>query len=208
MGSSRLFGAITLARPGRSIRSVPSCSGRVMEMRSAMPALRLFRQSWWTFVLGGLLGVGLLAQSEAKLARQALERGEYKSAETMYRRLAQSAPSSPELLNNLGVALHYQGKSSEAIRVFENALRLKEMTASLALLGLNYCKLRDYDRAAGILHRAKRYFGDTAVLSVLGPCYLDAGEPLDAVLVYQELVKRRAGSADDEDLTYLARASV
>ena len=175
-------------------------------MRAVAPALQLFRQTSRIFVLGGLLGVGLLAQSEAQLARQALDRGDYKSAESLYRSLAQSTPASPELLNNLGVALHYQGKSSEAIQVFEKALRLKEMPASLALLGLNYCKLRDYDRAAGILHRAKRYFADTSVLSILGPCYLDV-EPLDAVLVYQELVDRRAGPTD-ENLTYLARASV
>src|SRR5713226_979229 len=207
MGSPT-FGAIPSARSGRIIRSVQRCSGRVMKMRSVTPGLRLFRQTWWTFVLAGLLGGGLLAQSEAQLARQALERGDYKSAEAMYRSLAQSAPASPELLNNLGVALHYQGKSSEAIRVFQDALRLKEMPASLALLGLDYCKLRDYDRAAGILRRAKRYFADTAVLSILGPCYLDTGEPLDAVLVYQKLVERGGGSAGDENLTYLARASV
>ena len=105
------------------------------------------------------------------------------------------------------MALHYQGKSSEAIQVFEKALRLKEMPVSLALLGLNYCKLRDNDRAVRILHRAKRYFADTAILSILGPCYLDVGEPLDAVLVYQELLDRRASPAD-ENLTYFARASV
>ena len=174
-------------------------------MRSVRPALRLLRQSSWTFVLGGLLGGCLLAQSEAQLARQALERGAYKRAEALYRSLLHSAPSSPELLNNLGVALHYQGKSSEAIQVFEKALRLKEMPASLALLGLNYCKLHDNDRAARILRRAKRYFADTSILTILGPCYLDLGEPLDAVLVYQELLNRR-GSPADENLAYFAKA--
>src|SRR2546423_1192828 len=174
-------------------------------MRSVKPALRLLRQSSLTFVVGGLLGGCLLAQSEAQLARQALERGEYNRAEALYRSLVHSSPSSPELLNNLGVALHYQGKSSEAIQVFEKTLRLKEMPASLALLGLNYCKLRDKDRAARVLHRAKRYFADTSILTILGPCYLDVGEPLDAVLVYQALLDRRAGPAD-ENLTYFAKA--
>src|SRR5437879_188324 len=92
-------------------------------MLSVRPALRLLRQSSWTFVLGGLIGGSLLAQSEAQLARQALEQGEYKRAEALYRSLLHSSPSSPELLNNLGVALHYQGKSSEAIQALEKAPR-------------------------------------------------------------------------------------
>src|SRR5205814_406156 len=56
---------------------------------------------------------------------------------------------------------------------------------------------RQFDDAVPILERAKRYFADSNVLSVLGPCYLDAGEPLDAVLVYKELVKREIAPADE-----------
>jgi tetratricopeptide (TPR) repeat protein len=139
-------------------------------------------------------------------AQKALDRGDYKGAEKLYRALVGSGPASPELLSNLGIALHLQGKSSEAIAMFRRSLRIKEMPGTLALLGLSYCKLRQFDDAAPILQSAKRSFADSSVLSVLGPCYLEAGEPLDAVLVYKELVKRDVPPAD-ENMVNLARAN-
>lgn len=142
---------------------------------------------------------------DAEGAQKALHRGEYRRAEQMYRSLLTGSPSSAELLSNLGVALHLQGKSSEAINVLRRALQAKELPGTLALLGVNYCKLRQAENARPILERAKRYFSDLQVLSVLGPCYLEFGAPLDAVAIFNKLVGRNAEPMA-ENMANLARA--
>ncbi|PYV89802.1 MAG: hypothetical protein DMG05_12725 [Acidobacteria bacterium] len=178
-----------------------------MDLRLALPGSAIERRAWQVFILTFVLATHQMGQtSDPSAAQRALDLGDYKRAEELYRALLGSGLSSPELLSNLGITLHLQGKSSEAIAVFRRALRLKEMPGTLALLGLSYCKLRQFDDAAPILQSAKRYFADSSVLSVLGPCYLDAGEPLDAVLVYKELVRRDVPPAD-ENMVNLARAN-
>jgi tetratricopeptide (TPR) repeat protein len=142
---------------------------------------------------------------DAQQAQRALSRGEYRRAEQIYRSLIAAGPSSPELLNNLGIALHFEGKSSEAIRVFSRVLETKQLPGALAYLGVNYCKLRQFDDAAPILQQAKRYFSNSDVVSVLGPCYLEAGEPMDAVEAYKELVDRRVQPIDQNTVN-LTRA--
>src|SRR5437870_4899809 len=175
-----------------------------MDLRLALPGSAVARRAWQVFILTIVLATLLMGQTpDSQVAQRALDRGDYKRAEELYRALVGSGPAAPELLNNLGITLHLQGKLSEAIALFRRALRLKEMPGTLALLGLSYCKLRQFDDAAPILQRAKRYFADSNVLSALGPCYLDAGEPLDAVLVYKELVKQDVPPAD-ENLVNLA----
>jgi tetratricopeptide (TPR) repeat protein len=142
---------------------------------------------------------------DAQEAQEALSRGDYRRAEQIYRGLIAKGASSPELLNNLGIALHFEGKSSEAIHTFLQVLKRKQLPGALAYLGINYCKLRQYDDATPILRQAKQYFSDPDVVSVLGPCYLEAGDPLDAVAAYRELVDRRIQPID-ENTVNLARA--
>lgn len=178
-----------------------------MDLRLAPPGSGVACQACQVLILTTVLAARLMGQTpDSQAAQRALDRGDYKKAEELYRTLLGSDPASPELLNNLGVALDVQGKSSQAIALFRRALRIKEMPGTLALLGLSYCKLRQFEDAAPILRRAKSYFADSNVLSVLGPCYLDAGEPLDAVLVYQKLVQREVPPAD-ENMVNLARAN-
>jgi tetratricopeptide (TPR) repeat protein len=178
-----------------------------LDLRLALPGSVVARRAWQISILTIVLATRGMGQTpDPSAAQTALDRGDYQRAEELYRALADSGVSSPEVLSNLGITLHLQGKSSEAIKVFGRALRLKELPGTLALLGLSYCRLQQFDDAIPILQRAKRYFADSNVLSVLGPCYLDAGEPLDAVLVYKELVKRAVPPAD-ENLANLARAN-
>jgi hypothetical protein len=68
---------------------------------------------------------------DAQAAQQALDRGEYQRAEQIYRGLNADGASSPELLNNLGIALHFEGKSSEAIRVFLQVLKAKQLPSRI-----------------------------------------------------------------------------
>ena len=64
---------------------------------------------------GGLFGAFLLAQSDAQLARQALERGEYKSAEALFAHAVDRAM--PVLLNlsNDGQSWRENGISYERV---------------------------------------------------------------------------------------------
>jgi tetratricopeptide (TPR) repeat protein len=144
-------------------------------------------------------------ESPAQAAQRALEEKDYPRAEQFYRELVRSNPSCAECLTNLAIALHFQGKSTEAIQALESALRIKELPGTLALLGANYCRIHEYDRARPVLERAKAYFSDSRVLVALGPCYLEAGDPIDAITVYQELVRRNEAPVD-ENAVGLAKA--
>ena len=137
--------------------------------------------------------------------QQAFQRHDYMEAEETLRKLVAAHPESGEVWHNLGIALHLQGRSHRAIKAFRQALEISEDPGTLALLGLNYCRVRDYETVRPLLQRAKKEFDDPKVLAVLGPCYLEAGEPLDAIQVYQQLVRLNVQPAD-ENKVKMARA--
>jgi len=122
-------------------------------------------------------------------AKAALERKDYASAEALYKEALLHQPQSPELLTNLGVAMQMQGRSTDAIRVFEQALKLKHLDRTYALLAEERCKSRDLDGARPMLARIlKEDRSDPLVLSLVAPCYLDLDEPIEATEAYGELV--------------------
>ena len=93
--------------------------------------------------------------------RTALQHGDYLSAETLYRQALRQNPGSPELLTDLGIALQLQGLSTDAIHAFEQALKLKNLPRTYALLAEEKCKIRDLDGARPMLNRIIRdYAGD------------------------------------------------
>src|SRR5258705_5972301 len=149
----------------------------------------------------------LLPWSSRAAGESALKSGDYARAERLYREQLREHPSSPELQNNLGVALHYQGKASEATVWLEKSLKTRELPpTSFALLGLDYCRAGNYERATVVLRQAReRFSANPEALRILAPCYLEAGEPLDAVLVHEELVRIGAEPAG-EHLARLAQA--
>ena len=79
--------------------------------------------------------------------RVALERGDYSAAEAAYRNALRENPRSPELLTDLGISLQLQGRSTEAIHAFEQALNVKSLPRTYALLAEEKCKTRDLDGA-------------------------------------------------------------
>ena len=109
------------------------------------------------FLIGSIASFLLSAEeSPGQQAKSALVAGKYQRAEELYRRLSEQNPQSAEAFNNLGFALHLQGKSSEAIVALTQALRINELPGTVALLGANYCRLREYDRARPLLQSALR----------------------------------------------------
>jgi tetratricopeptide (TPR) repeat protein len=147
------------------------------------------------------------AQSVAALAeaKQKLQSGQYGRAETELRALVATHPNSPEILENLGVALQLQDKSEDAIKVFERVLKLKRLPNAVALLATDYCRNHEFDRATPLLNEAKAFLDDPNIMANLGPCYLEADQPETAAFVYEKLVKLGTAPAD-ENAVNLVRA--
>lgn len=137
--------------------------------------------------------------------RSSLKQGDYARAESQFRALLGVNPNSPEILDDLGIAQHLQGKSLEAIRTFEQVLKLERYPDAVTLLAVNFCKTEQYKRAVPLLNEAKAFWKDPNVMSMLGPCYLEANRPLDAVQLYEELI-RRGSQPQDENAANLVRA--
>jgi len=138
--------------------------------------------------------------------RTALQHGDYVSAETLYRQALHQNPGSPELLTDLGVALQLQGRSTDAIRVFEQALKVKNLPRTYALLAEERCKIRDLDGARPILDRIIRdHAGDAQTIAIVAPCYLDIDQPVEAVIAYRVL-ERDGAYPHDLGLIQLSRS--
>jgi tetratricopeptide (TPR) repeat protein len=143
-----------------------------------------------------VLAYGLNSQAESlpvDEARDALLRHDYARAEALYRSELLKQPASAELLTDLGIALHMQGRATEAIRAFEQALKQKYFPRTFGLLAEERCISRDYDEARPMLKRILQEDAQNPdVLALVAPCYLDADLPLQAVEVYRALLRDSA----------------
>jgi tetratricopeptide (TPR) repeat protein len=123
-------------------------------------------------------------------ARAAMLRRDYTTAESLYRRDLERNPASAELLTNLGIALQMQGRASEAIPVFEHALKEKYLPQTYALLAEQRCISHDLDGARPMLSKIIRdYAGEEGIIAVVAPCYLDLDEPVESVRAYTVLLR-------------------
>jgi tetratricopeptide (TPR) repeat protein len=138
-------------------------------------------------------------------AKQTLAKGDYPRAESEFRSLLVANPRSPELMNDLGIALQFQGKSEEATRVFEKALKVKRLPETVALLAVAYCRNHQFDRATPLLKEARKHLADPNLMATLGPCLLEADQPEGAVVVYETLVRSMV-APEDENQANLTRA--
>jgi tetratricopeptide (TPR) repeat protein len=130
------------------------------------------------------------SREQADPGRTALQHGDYLSAEKLYRQALRQNPGSPELLTDLGIALQLQGLSTDATRAFEQALKLKNLPRTYALLAEEKCKIRDLDGARPMLNRIIRdYAGDAKTIAIVAPCYLDLGEPIESVSAYTGILR-------------------
>jgi tetratricopeptide (TPR) repeat protein len=131
------------------------------------------------------------AQSTAPAdpGRVALQRGDYSAAESAYRNALHANPKSPELLTDLGISLQLQGRSTDAIDAFEQALKLKSIPHTFALLAEEKCKNRDLDGARPMLAKILAADpSDQRDVALVAPCYLELDEPVEAVQAYSALL--------------------
>ena len=109
--------------------------------------------------------------------------------EAFYKKALHERPSQPELLSNLGVALQMQGRSTDAMHAFEQALKLKKLPRTYALLAQERCKTRDLDGARPMLERILTEDArDPLILALVAPCYLDLNEPIEAAEAFNTLL--------------------
>jgi tetratricopeptide (TPR) repeat protein len=126
-------------------------------------------------------------------ARSAMLHRDYATAEKLYRGAIEKNQASATLLTNLGIALQMQGRASEAIQVFERALKEKYLPQTYALLAEQRCISRDLDRARPMLSKIIRdYAGDARIIAVVAPCYLELDEPVESVSAYTVLLRDEA----------------
>jgi len=156
-------------------------------------ALHWMRERLLVSLVFALLMVGCAARAQSASAsdagKAALDRGDYAAAEALYRKALLEHPAQPELLSNLGVALQMQGRSTDAMRAFEQALKLKKLGRTYALLAQERCKTRDLDRARPMLEKIlKEDVGDPLILALVAPCYLDLDEPIEAAEAFSTLL--------------------
>ncbi|MGO8757937.1 MAG: tetratricopeptide repeat protein [Terracidiphilus sp.] len=139
-------------------------------------------------------------------ARSAMLHGDYAGAEKLYRGAIEKNPASATLLTDLGVALQMQGRASEAIQVFERALKEKYLPQTYALLAEQRCISRDLDGARPMLSKIIRdYAGEAKLIAIVAPCYLDLDEPVESVSAYTVLL-RDAAYPHDLALIRLAKS--
>ncbi len=131
--------------------------------------------------------VGVLAQTDAsRLYQKALDaerRQDWAAAAQAYRGLLSIAPELPELLNNLGIALHYQGRYLESAGWLEKALaKNPEMTGARLFLGIDHYLLGQYDLAVTDLTQVtRREPGNAAAWLHLGAAQLARGATAEAI---------------------------
>ena len=118
-------------------------------------------------------------------AKLALDRGDYRLAESLYRSALQKSPNSPQLLTDLGLTLQMEGRYGEAEHTLKQALHLRYLPLAYALLAVERCRTRSLDEAKPMVDRLLRENGsDVAAMAIVAPCYLEEDEPLAAVEVY------------------------
>jgi tetratricopeptide (TPR) repeat protein len=103
--------------------------------------------------------------------------GRVEEARGLFLGLLETDPSSTEVLNNLGVISHAQGKTQEAEQYFARALALKHDDLDAALnLATVYQESRRWTGAAACLERCQgRMSSDFNFLNQLGRVYLELG---------------------------------
>ena len=167
---------------------------------SAASKALLFRcRRPWPILLFALVAASLQAQKPSMLdaARHAIDARQYTVAEQLCRRALAQGPPSVGVLTTLGLSLHMQGRSADAIYYYSMALKQGYVPEIYALLAEEKCKMGDRDGVRPML--AKIYRNERKnlrVISAVASCYLDMDEPIESAMIYQEILRSKDYPAD------------
>lgn len=124
--------------------------------------------------------------------------GYWKNAETLFRHdLAVTSPN-PVAHNNLGAALKVAGKRKEAVREFEEAVRLNPNDGYAQInLGTALLEFGKFPDAIRHLEQAVRVKPDSVIAhNALGVALLNAGETREATAQFERALELDPDSAD------------
>ena len=137
-------------------------------------------------------------------ARAAMQRGDFATAESLYRKALAASPNSPEILTDLALTLQMQGRAGEAMSLLDRSLRIRYLPLTSALLAEEHCRTRDLQGAKPMIDRLLREQGsDVQIIGIVAPCFLDEDEPLASIQAYRLLA---TSSAFPDDLAYVQLA--
>jgi tetratricopeptide (TPR) repeat protein len=164
-------------------------SSRALSAMKTVCRRRFVAEGFAALLIIGASSVSGHAQITPDAGSTALKRGDYKSDEEFYRKSLAQFPTSPETFSNLGIALQMQGKSSDAIHAFKQALIRKQMPRIYALLAEEKCKVRDLDGARPMIEKITREdVLDQTILAIIAPCYLELDDPIGSIRAYKSLL--------------------
>src|SRR5262249_16478301 len=118
------------------------------------------------------------------------ERGQYREAEDLFRRVTVLAPEFAIGYNNLGLALMNQGRFAEAEDALLHSLRLNESARALTNLGLLYDRQERFAESGRFLEK-NQGVGPPSMLrfSNLGNGYWYLGRTQEAAQMYRNARK-------------------
>jgi tetratricopeptide (TPR) repeat protein len=153
---------------------------------------------WWrrgfVFLVGYILLSSVVVQAQqqadesiaaqARLAREAEARGDFRSAIRNYTELTRLLPEVAEVFSNLGVACYFDKQFPKALDAFKRALELKpELTAAVLFSGLSYYQMSEPERAIPYLKKAAALApGDPVPPAWLGYANLACSRPEEAII--------------------------
>ncbi len=134
-------------------------------------------------------------------ARSALAAKNWEQAARTLEKLASLAPTVPEVQANLGLALYFEGRASEALTAFDRARKLNPALPQLDLMaGLCDADLGRFEEAAAILGPAFASPPDREIGRLIGldlaRSYTELKAFDKAAAVGEELVRRYPGDAE------------
>ena len=133
-------------------------------------------------------------------ASRALESGDAKAAEELYRQVITKDPKDPDGYESLGASLYFQGKYEEAKAEYTRALEIEPESAD-ALYGLGCVahKQKKYNEAVRCLQKAMKLGKDEGLCHrVLGLVHDESGEKEKAIFHYQRAVDLDPTNAGDQ----------
>lgn len=135
-------------------------------------------------------------------ASRALEDGDAKAAETIYREMVDRWPTDPETHSSLAACLYFQGDYEAAKTEYDQALQLDpKWGEALYGLGCLAFKQQQYDTARSYLEKALAV-RETAVAShrLLGLVHQATGDRAAAIAHFERAIEAAASPAEIDDV--------
>lgn len=144
---------------------------------------------------GGVRAQDDLTQ-KSQQAKQAMDAAHFPEAAALYRELVRALPDNPGLRLDLGLALHSEGKYSDAIVQFQAAVQGQpDLEPAWFMLGLSHLELNQPRDAVDPLERALRIDpADQRTRLQLASAYLSLQNPDGARQEYQKVTESDPGN--------------